>query len=84
MNRILVKQFEIYGTKGFAVCEGTLGREGGGRIWTQRGDVQFQIENPFVGLVEDFARAVKEGRQPEVAGDEAYRNLEFLMQADPQ
>jgi len=76
-------RFEIYGTKGYAICQGTLGREGGGQIWTHRGDVQFRVENPFVGLVEDFARAVKEGRQPAVSGDEALRNLEFLLKADP-
>ena len=77
-------RFEIYGSKGYAICEDTFGRDGGGRIWTHRGELEFQNENPFVGLIEDFAGAVKDGRSPAVSGDEALRNIKFLMKADPR
>jgi predicted dehydrogenase len=76
-------RFEIYGTKGFAICESTLGRKGAGRIWTNSGSVEFEVRSPFIGLLEDFCDAIMKKRAPEVAGAEACRNLEFLIRADP-
>ena len=76
-------RFEIYGSKGFAICESTLGRHGAGQIWTDSGAVEFEVKNPFIGLIEDFCEAIKERRPPEVSGAEACRNIEFLLRADP-
>lgn len=76
-------RFEIYGTKGYAICESTLGRNGAGRIWTDSGAVEFEIKSPFIGLIEDFCDAISKRRPPEVSGAEACRNVEFLLRADP-
>ena len=76
-------RFEIYGTKGYAICESTLGRNGAGRIWTHSGSVEFKVQSPFIGLVEDFCGAIREKRDPEVSGPEACRNIEYLLRAAP-
>ena len=45
------------------------------------------FENPqmsaeiAVGEIEDFVAAVKEGRDPEVSGDEGARNVNILLEA---
>jgi len=76
-----VSRFEIYGNKGYAVGEGTLGREGGGEVRTHLGELKFSISNPFVGEITDFVAAIRGQRQPEVDGNEGLRNVELLVRA---
>jgi predicted dehydrogenase len=76
-------RLEIYGNKGYAVGEGTLGREGGGEVRTHLGELKFSISNPFVGEITDFVAAMRGQRQPEVDGNEGLRNVELLVRAAP-
>ncbi|MFH1624185.1 MAG: Gfo/Idh/MocA family oxidoreductase, partial [Pseudomonadota bacterium] len=75
---------EIYGTDGYAICDGTLGPRGGGTITVKDEQMEFPVANPYVGEIEDFAAAVKEERPPEVEGTEGVRNVELLVEAAGQ
>jgi len=75
------RRMEIYGTKGYAICEGTLGPDGGGTIVTDKGRFDFEQRNPYVGEIEDFVQAIVQGRDPEVAGPEGLRNVDLLLKA---
>jgi 1,5-anhydro-D-fructose reductase (1,5-anhydro-D-mannitol-forming) len=70
---------EVYGSAGYAVCEGTLGAHGLGTVRDQNGERRFTPVNPFEGELLDFAAAVGEGRPPEVDGGEGLRNVELLV-----
>ena len=43
--------------------------------------MEYQVSNPFVGEIADFAAAVAEGRAPEVDGREGVRNVATLVAA---
>jgi 1,5-anhydro-D-fructose reductase (1,5-anhydro-D-mannitol-forming) len=75
--------FEVFGTAGNAICEGTLGRHGAGRVRLRGAELPFAVEDPFAGEVADFVRAIEEGRDPEVSGEEGLRNTELLAEAAP-
>ena len=75
------KRMELYGTRGQALFEETLGPAGGGTITTHEGPLEFQTANPYVGEVEDFVGAIRENRPPEVDGEEGMRNVELLAHA---
>ena len=76
-----ISRLEIYGNKGYAVGEGTLGREGGGKVRTHLGELKFSISNPFVREIRDFVAAIRGQRRPEVDGNEGLRNVELLVRA---
>ena len=73
-------RLEIYGSKGWAICEDTFGREAAGRIRTNEGDFDFPVVNPFVGLIDDFVAAIRQRRKPEVDVVEGARNAEILLE----
>ena len=75
------KRMEVYGSEGYALFDDTLGRYGKGRIATHEGEHGFEPADPFTGEVEDFAAAVREGRDPEVNGEEGARNVALLEEA---
>jgi len=74
---------EIYGKSASAVCEGTLGPHGKGRIRLRGAELPFQPDDPYVGELRDFVASIREGRAPEVDGNEGLRNVELLVQAAP-
>ncbi len=74
-------EFAIYGRDGSAVCQDTLGPHGGGEIKLLGDKLDYVQENPYEGEIRDFALAIKEGRKPEVSGEEGLRNVEILEQA---
>jgi len=71
---------EVYGSAGHAIGTGTLGPLGAGTIVTGDGELAFEVTNPFLGEIEDFAAAIVGGRAPEVDGAEGLRNVELLEQ----
>lgn len=73
-------RLEVLGTKGWVVSDGTIG-PGGGTIWLDGERVPFEEGDPYRGELEDFARAVLEGRDPAVNGDMGVRNVEILEAA---
>ncbi|MBT7951718.1 MAG: Gfo/Idh/MocA family oxidoreductase [Gammaproteobacteria bacterium] len=69
---------EIYGTDGYGICDNTLGPDGDGTIITHKGELKFEVSNPYVGEIDDFTHAIVKNREPEVGGIEAIRNIELL------
>jgi predicted dehydrogenase len=76
-------RFEVYGTRGYVLCEGTVGPFGGGQISINKTALQYSQQNPFVGEIADFVAALNENREPEVPGMEGLRNVEILAAACP-
>ena len=75
------KRMEVFGSDSYAVCDDTLGAHGGGAISIGGEPMEYQVSNPFVGEIADFAAAVAEGRSPEVDGREGVRNVATLVAA---
>jgi predicted dehydrogenase len=75
------KRMEVFGSDTYAVCDDTLGPHGGGAISIGGEPMEYQVSNPFVGEIADFAAAVAEGRAPEVDGREGVRNVAILVAA---
>ncbi len=69
---------EVYGSRGYALCTDTLGPHGAGEIRTSLGELRYSPANPYIGEIEDFAAAIRDGRSPEVDGCEGLRNVELL------
>ncbi|MFT5507574.1 MAG: putative dehydrogenase [Hyphomicrobiaceae bacterium] len=74
-------QFELYGSKGYARGEGSVGISGEGRMWTDKGDWDFNVIDPYQLEIEDFAAAVRDNRAPEVDGVMGRRNTAILLEA---
>jgi 1,5-anhydro-D-fructose reductase (1,5-anhydro-D-mannitol-forming) len=72
---------ELYGSEGYAICTDTLGPHGQGRIETHDGSFDYAPANPYVGEIEDFAAAIRDGRQAEVDGREGAANVDLLLRA---
>lgn len=75
------RMMEIYGSDGYAICTETLGPHGEGEIRTQDGVFAYTPSNPYVGEIEDFAAAIREGRRAEVDGREGAANVDLLLRA---
>lgn len=76
--------FEIYGSKGAALCHKTLGPHGAGQITLNGQELAFTPEDPYVGEINDFVSAIEEGRPPEVDGEEGLQNVNLLLRAVPR
>ena len=72
---------EIYGDKGFVICEGTINWEGTGTLTSHEGPIAFPVTNPFVKQLENFIESINNDTPPEVGGLEAARNIELLEEA---
>ncbi|MEM1160410.1 MAG: Gfo/Idh/MocA family oxidoreductase [Pseudomonadota bacterium] len=72
---------ELYGSDGYAICTETLGPHGEGRIETHEGSFEYVPANPYVGEIEDFAAAIRDGRPAEVDGKEGAANVDLLLRA---
>jgi len=75
------RRMEVYGSSNYAICDDTLGPHGAGAIRIGRKPIEYQVSNPYVGEIVDFAAAVAEGRAPEVDGREGLRNVAMLVAA---
>lgn len=75
------RTMELYGSEGYAICTETLGPHGEGRIETHEGSFDYIPANPYVGEIEDFAAAIRDGRKPEVDGREGAANVDLLLRA---
>jgi 1,5-anhydro-D-fructose reductase (1,5-anhydro-D-mannitol-forming) len=77
------RRVELFGAKGAAVCDETLGPHGGGTITVDGAALLFAQVDPYAGEMADFARAIRERGRCEVDGDEGARNVEILARAAP-
>jgi len=75
------RRMEVFGSSGYAICDDTLGPHGAGAIRLGTKPMEFQVSNPYVGEINDFAAAVATGRAPEVDGREGLRNVATLVAA---
>ena len=74
-------RLEVYGTEGYLIAENTLGRHGGGRVFSDRGEVEYTIRNPFAEQLDSFAQAILTNGRPTVDGAEGLANTKLLLQA---
>ena len=74
-------RFELYGSKGYAIGEGTMGISGEGDMTTHEGPWAYDYVDCYRAEIEDFAAAVRENRAPEADGDMGARNVAILCQA---
>ncbi len=74
-------RLEIYGSKDYAVCEGTLGRHGKGTVSIGGKFLEFAPANPFEGEIRDLVDAVREDRAPEVSGEDGIWVVDELIAA---
>ena len=75
---------ELFGSQASAICEGTLGPHGKGRITLGGKPFEFLPVNPYVGELSDFVDAIHQHRDPEVDGREGLRNVAILLEAAPR
>ena len=75
------RRMEVFGSGSYAICDDTLGPHGAGAISIGGKPMDYQVSNPYVGEIADFAAAVAEGRPPEVDGREGLRNVATLVAA---
>ena len=75
------RRVELYGARGAAICDETLGPHGGGTITVDGAALLFAQVDPYAGEMADFARAIAAGDRCEVDGDEGARNVELLDRA---
>ena len=74
-------QFELYGSKGWARGEDAVGTTGAGRMWTSAGEWPFEVVDGYRLEIEDFAAAVRNGREPEATGEMGAKNVQILLKA---
>lgn len=75
---------EIYGNRGYFICDGTLGTHGTGKIVSHQGVLEFPVRDPYAAEIADFVTAIRDRREPEVNGREGLRNVELLAAALPE
>ncbi len=74
-------RFELYGSKGYAAGEGTVGVTGEGVLTRDGGTASYDYVDCYRAEIEDFAAAVRDDRAPEVTGEMGARNVEILCKA---
>ena len=74
-------RFELYGSKGYAVSEGTIATTGEGVMSTGDGPYDYKYVDCYRAEIEDFAAAVRDNRAPEVDGEMGARNVAILCNA---
>ncbi|MFP4630730.1 MAG: Gfo/Idh/MocA family protein [Candidatus Acetothermia bacterium] len=76
-------EFKIYGRDGSAICRDTLGPDGEGELIISDENLNFPVLSLYEQEIEDFIRAIKDDREPEVTGEEGLRNVEIMEKAAP-
>jgi len=74
-------QFELYGDSGYARGENSVAITGKGRMWTHKGDWDFEPIDPYRLEIDDFAESINLGREPEVNGVMGLKNVQILLKA---
>jgi len=74
-------RIEIFGETGMAVCESTMGRDGGGEIRINNELVPFEIEAPFINQLKDMTECIRTGKDPRANGLAGVRSVKDLLLA---
>jgi len=73
------RRIEIYGTKGAAFCDGTLGRRGAGRILINDEPLEFEVQSPFENQLRDFASAIRDDRAPDASAEAGLQVVDDIV-----
>jgi predicted dehydrogenase len=73
------KRVELFGDKGMAICEDTLGRLGSGDVFVNGNQLKFNPISPFIGQLTDFTSSMASNKRPRAGGLVGLRNLEDLF-----
>jgi 1,5-anhydro-D-fructose reductase (1,5-anhydro-D-mannitol-forming) len=73
-------RLEIYGSKGWAICENTFRPRSRRPHLDQRRRIAFPVVNPFAGMLDDFVQAIHQRSKPEVDVVEGARNAQILLE----
>ncbi|MGI9521296.1 MAG: Gfo/Idh/MocA family protein [Hyphomicrobiaceae bacterium] len=77
-------RFELYGSMGYAVGEGTVGTTGEGAMSVNGTERKYGYADCYRAELEDFAASVRDNRPPEVTGEMGLMNVDILCQATGQ
>ncbi len=74
-------RLEIFGQKGIAIYENTLGREGAGRITINDQPLTFEPISPFIPQLQDFVDCIQNKTTPRAGGNVGLRSVQDLLLA---
>lgn len=74
-------RLELFGEKGQAICDGTMGRDGAGTIQLNDNQIVFKPVSPFIKELEDFVTCIVEKRKPRANGSVGLRSVQDLLLA---
>lgn len=75
------ERIEIFGDKGHAACENTMGRDGTGVINLNGNAFPFEPKNPFVTQLQDVIDSIRTGRAPYADAIAGRRSVQDLLLA---
>jgi predicted dehydrogenase len=74
-------RLELFGKEGSIIADGVIGGRPGGTITCKGQAIPYQPLNPFVGEVEDFVQAIRQGRAPRATLEDGMRNVHIMETA---
>lgn len=84
-NRFPINGYEICGTEGSLIGEGSIGREPTGKatLFTAKGSQVFQSTspNPYVAQIKHFAQCIENDQEPLINGEEGIKDLRICFAA---
>lgn len=86
-NRNPVNTLEFRGSRGVAICDGTLWRESTGSVQiegeggTEVFEPEAETPNPYILQIEHFKESIEKDRDPLVNGEEGYKDLQVCLAA---
>lgn len=75
-------RLELFGDKGHAICEDTMGRAGAGEISINGELLQFEIGNPFENQLKNIVECIQQAKTtPRVSSESGLRSVKDLLLA---
>lgn len=74
-------RIELFGDKGHAICEGTLGRNGGGEIWLNNKPMVFEPVSPFTSQLQNVVDSIESKTAAHADGRIGLRSVKDLLLA---
>ena len=72
----------MFGDKGYATCQSTMGREGAGEIRINDEPMSFEPKSPFINQLQDLVECIETGRKPRADGNVGLRSVKDLLLAN--
>jgi predicted dehydrogenase len=77
----LYNRLELFGDKGKAICEDTMGRAGAGEIRINSELLSFEVINPFEGQLNDLVKCIELHESPRADGTVGLQSVKDLLLA---